>query len=100
MDALGKELLLFLLLLELLAVALLQPAIRRHVVVGVLVLPQRLQVLPDARDLWRAALLRRVVRRLDPAQRRPRGEEVEEHGRELVRHVERVLECAPARDVM
>jgi hypothetical protein len=85
-NALREQLLLFLLLLELLAVALLQPAVRRHVAVVVLVLAQGLQVLADARDLGRAALLGRVVGRLDPAQRRARGEQVQQHRGQLVRH--------------
>lgn len=91
MADLGLQLLLFLLLLELLAVARLQPAITRHVAVIILVFAHGLQVLADARDLGRAALLRRVVNGLNPAQRRPRREEVQQHRRELVRHLGRWL---------
>jgi hypothetical protein len=79
MDSLAKEILLLLLLFELLAVALLQPAVRRHVTVVIFVFLHRLQILADAGDLGGAALLRRVVRGLDPAQRRPRGEEIQKH---------------------
>jgi len=80
---------LLLLLLELLAVALLQPAVGRHVVVLVLVVTHRLQILPDARDLGCAPLLGRVVGWLDPAQRRPRGEQVQQHRLEEMRHLGR-----------
>ena len=90
MADLGLQLLLFLLLLELLAVALLQPAVRRHVVVGVLVLPHGLKVLPHARNLGGAARLWRVVTRVDPAQRRARREQVQQHRRELMRHLDGV----------
>jgi hypothetical protein len=88
MDALGEQLLLFLLLFDLLAVALLQPAVCRHVSIVVLILLHRLQILANTRDLGGAALLRRVVRGLDPAQRRPRGEKVQQHRGELVCHLE------------
>jgi hypothetical protein len=88
-DALCKQLVLFLLFLELVAVALLQPALGRDVAVIVLVILQGLHVLADARDLGRAALLRRVVSGFDPAQRRPRGEQVQEHRRKEMRHLER-----------
>jgi hypothetical protein len=87
-NSLGQQLLLLLLLLELLAIALLQPAVARHVSVVVLVLLHRLQVLADARDLGRAALLGRVVGRLDPAQRRARGEQVQQHRGKFVCHRE------------
>jgi len=57
MHTLRQQLLLLLLFLNLLAVALLQPAVRRHVSVVVLVLAHGLEVLGDAADLGRAALL-------------------------------------------
>jgi hypothetical protein len=81
-DALGDQPFLSLLLLHLLLVALLQPAVRGDVSIIVLVLLHRLQVLSDAADLGRAALFRRVVGRFNPSQRRPRGEQVQEHWRE------------------
>jgi len=56
MHTLRQQLLLLLLFLNLLAVALLQPAVGRHVSVVVLVLAHCLEVLGDAADLGRAAL--------------------------------------------
>jgi hypothetical protein len=79
LDSFGKQVLLFLLLFELLAIALLQPAVGGHIAVVVFVFPQRLEVLAHATNLGRAALLRRVVGRLNPSQRRPRGEQVQQH---------------------
>lgn len=87
-DALGEELLLLLLFLELFAVARLKPAVARHVTVIIFVLSHRLHVLRDAANVWRLARLRRVIRRLDPAQWRARSEQLEQHGREFVRHGE------------
>lgn len=87
LDALGEQFLLLLLFLELLAVALLQPAVRGHVAVVVLVLAHGLEVLGDAANLGRAARLRRMVNWLNPAQRRARSEQVQKHWGELVRHL-------------
>ena len=80
---LGLLLKLFLLL----AVALLQPAIGRHIIISVLVFAQRLHKLADASNVGCLALLGRLVDGLDPSQRRTRREKVQEHGREFVRHL-------------
>lgn len=82
----GKELLHLGLVLELLAVLHLQPALSRDVSVLVLVFVERRQELGHATDGRCAPLLGRVVGRWNPSQRRPRREEREQVGRELVRH--------------
>lgn len=83
---LGKELLHSLLLLSGLAVAGLQPALGGLVVVGLLVFLQLGQEGRDAADGRGFAKLRRMVRGLDPSQRRSRREERKQVGGELVGH--------------
>ena len=73
-------------LLALLAVARLEPALGRVVLILALVLGGRWQELGEPGDVGRFALLRRVVGGRHPAQGRPRREEREEIGRETVRH--------------
>lgn len=86
LGTLGQVLLHLGLVLGGLAVAALQPALRRLKAIVVLVLAQGRQKLSQARHGHRAALLGRVVDGLHPAQGRARREKREQLVREFVGH--------------
>lgn len=83
---LGHQLLELNLLLQLLAVACLQPTLRGHVVVIVLVFLQRVQKSGNSAGYGGSSFLSWEIGRRNPSQGRARRKKREEVGRELVGH--------------